>query len=288
MSRAGPFNPSFVVAYKNRMVYGAVDKVYISEPFNSQWISADQHVQFLPGLQTIFGAFADALSNLNLVSQEGTFSLADSGGVPANWAGPALVDGGVGTTAQAALNFSPKANTAWVAGTTGLRGLTNGVYADPPLNFWVPDWGRINWAAAATIELIDDLKEQTIRVLVPLNTVDANGNVTAIATAPTHEMTFDYKSGNDPATIRYSLNTAPGRFCMALVLNATTQTPEVWMGPAATDVVWRKDKALTDDNGAQIAGQIYETNRILDVEEMGGPMAWHGGALHRTGYGALR
>lgn len=277
ITRSGPFNPTFVVTYKNRMVYGAVDRIYISEPFNYQWITADQHVQFLPGLQTIFGAFPYRDGNLYLESAEGTYTLADSGDKPSSWAGPVLIAGGIGTTAQAALNRDPSADTAWVPGPTGLRAFTNGSYGDPPLSFWTPDWGRINWAAAATIELIDDLVNQTVRVLVPLDA----------ATSPSHEMTFDYKSGKAPETIRYSLNTAPGRFCFAHVLNGTTNKPEVWLGPAASGTVWRKDNTLIDDVGAAITGQVYETQRILDIEEMTGSQSFHGADYTAKGTAVL-
>ena len=52
-SGTGPFNPAFVLAYGSRMVYGAGDKVFISDPNDFQSITADQNVQTLPGLQQI-------------------------------------------------------------------------------------------------------------------------------------------------------------------------------------------------------------------------------------------
>lgn len=269
----GPFNPSFVCAYKNRMVYGAGDKVYISEPFNFQWITETDHVQFLPGLQHITGAFPYRDGNLYLVSTAGTFALSDNGDKPVNWSGPQLIDGKVGTPAPAGMTRDPAQSRQWMATAAGLRLFQDGIYQDPPISFWQPDWQEINWGAATTIEIMDDFDEQTVRVLVPLGA----------ATSPSHEFTFNYKSGPAPEAIRFSRDTPTGRYCFALVQSNSTGRLEVWLGPAASGTVWRRDKTATLDIAAAITGQVYETGRLLDVEELGGPVSFHG--AHYTARG---
>lgn len=263
---AGVFNPSFVVAYRNRMVYGAGDRVYISDPFDYQSVTEDEHVQILPGLQTITGAFPYRDGNLYLTSHKGTFVLTDTGDIPVNWTSAQPVDMQIGTSAPLGMTQDPSRNEAWVATQAGLRIFSDGTYEDPPISFWVPDWQRINWAAAATIEIKDVIEEQCVKVLVPLDS----------ATSPSHMMTFDYKSGKTPELIRYSLQSVPGRYCFERVLNPTTGRQELWLGPTATGSVWKQDDSLTQDVGADIAGQVYETSPILSVAELGGPMAFHG------------
>jgi len=270
---AGFFSPSFVVAYRNRMVYGAGDRVYISDPFDFQSITADQHVQTLPGLQTVIGAFPYRDGNLYLVSHEGTFALTDTGDVPVNWTSAQPVDMQIGTKAPQGMTHDPSRNDEWVATPGGLRLFTDGTYQDPPISFWQPDWQRINWAAPDHIEIVDMLEEQCIKILVPLDG----------ATVPTHLMVYDYKSGKTPELIRYALHVISDRHCMCRVLNPTTGRYELWLGPLTPGAVWKQDAALTQDAGTDIAGQIYETSPLLDVEEMGGPAAFHG--AHYTARG---
>jgi hypothetical protein len=272
----GFFSPSFVVSYRNRMVYGAGDRVYISDPFDFQSITADQHVQVLPGLQTIIGAFPYRDGNLYLLSHEGTFALTDTGDIPVNWTSAQPVDMQIGTKATQGMTHDPSRNDEWVCTPGGLRLFTDGTYQDPPISFWQPDWQRINWAAPDHIEIVDMIEEQCIKILLPLDG----------STVPTHLMVFDYKSGKTPELIRYSLQVIPNRHCMCRVLNPTTGRQDLWLGPLTPGAVWKQDASLWQDAGADIAGQIYETGPLLDVEELGGPVAFHG--AHYTARGTAQ
>lgn len=272
----GFFSPSFVVAYRNRMVYGAGDRVYISDPFDFQSITQDQHVQILPGLQTVIGAFPYRDGNLYLLSHEGTFALTDTGDVPVNWTSAQPVDMQIGTSAPQGMTQDPSRNDEWVCTPGGLRLFTDGTYQDPPISFWQPDWRRINWGAPDHIEIVDMLEEQCVKILVPLDGSDV----------PTHLMVYDYKSGKTPELIRYSLHAIPNRHCMCRVLNPATGRQELWLGPLAAGAVWKQDASLTTDAGSPITGQVYETGLLLDIEELGGPAAFHG--AHYTAQGTAQ
>ncbi len=280
VTKVGPFSPSFCIPYGNRMVYGAGDRVYISDPFNYQSITADQHVQYLPGLRQITGGFTYRDNNLYLGGPNYTYSLADNGDVPSTWAGPKLIDGKIGIPSPTAATQDPSSDQVLVATLSGLRLFANGSYQDPPLSFWQkPDWDRINWAYGSTIEVLNDLDAQTYRVLAPLDA----------ATAPSHEMTFNYMSGKTPETVRYALNDVPGRYCFAVVQRYSTRRNEVWLGPASAGTqVWRRDESLDQDVGAAIATQVYETQRVLEPEQLGGPAAFHGAHFTADGTAVLR
>lgn len=273
---AGPFNPSFVCAYGRRMVYGAGDRVYISDPDDFQAISADQHVLFLPGLRNIKTAFPFRDNNLYLLGDYWTYSTSDDGNVPTSWSGPHVVDGNLGTIAVLGITVDPSQSYALVATQSGFRIFQDGAYQDPSLSFWQPDWATINWAAAPTIELINDIEEQCFRALAPLGG----------ATSPSNELVWNYMSGKTPETVRYSKNVVSDRYCFTLVQNNTSGRREVWMGPGTASgggAVWRKDDTLTQDVGVDIAGQVWESQYLLDIEELGGPVAFHG--LHFTAKG---
>ena len=272
----GPFNPAFVLAYGSRMVYGAGDKVYISDPNDFQSITADQNVQTLPGLQQIRTAFTYRDGNLYLVGDTYVYSLNDTGDVPAAWQAPQAIDQKIGTVSISGLTREPSQNIVAIAATSGLRLFENGSFLDPPLSFFQTDWMRINWAAAATIEVIDDLDEQTYRVLAPLDG----------ASSPNFELAFGYKDGKDPKTIDYSLDDVPGRYCFALVKSNSTAREEVWLGPTASGTVWRRDKTLTLDSGSAITNQIWESQYQIPLPEQGGVFSFHG--AHYTAQGTAQ
>lgn len=273
----GPLSPSFVCAYNRRMVYGAGDRVYISDNDDFQAITEDQHVIIIPGFKNIRTAAPYHDGNLHLIGDNWTYSVADNGDVPGTWAGPQLVDGSIGTIAVNGVTRDPSQGVELMATAGGLR-IFDGQFGPIPLTFWVPDWARINWAGAPSIEILDDIENQCIRVLVPLDE----------ATTPSHEMVFDYKSGKTPETIRYSLNSVPGRFCFALVQENTSRRRAVWLGPTAVGEVWRRDKALRSDDGTSIADQVYETQMIVPLKSLGGPLSFHGAHFSGNGTSMLR
>ena len=276
VTNAAPFNPSFLCVYKNRMVYGAGDRLYISDPFDYQSVTEDFHVQYLPGRQTITGAFPYRDGTLHLTSHEATFSLSDSGGVPVDWSGPQLVDGRIGTPAPHGTTQDSSRNYAWVATPESLRLFSDGTYLDPVTD-WIPAWGRINWTQPGKIEIEEDIEEQTVMVLAPLDE----------ATDPSHLLVFDYKAGKSSDRIRFSLNDAPGRFCMARVINPDTGRNEFWFGPTVSGKVWAQDKTEVLDETAAITGQVYETARLLDAAEITGLNTFHGARLTTRGTAAL-
>lgn len=272
----GPFNPSFVCAYGRRMVYGAGDRIYISDPDDFQAINGIDSVLSLPGLRNIKTAFPFRDNNLYLLGDYWTYSTSDSGDIPSSWSGPHIVDGNLGTIAVLGRTVDPSQSYALVATQSGLRLFQDGAYQDPALSFWQPDWAAINWAAAPTIEVINDIEKQCFRALVPLGG----------ATSPSHELVWNYMSDKTPETVRYSKNTVSDRYCFELVQNNTSGRREVWMGPgtaAGGGAVWRKDDTLTQDVGVDIAGQLWESQYLLDIEELGGLCAFHG--LHFTAKG---
>jgi hypothetical protein len=110
----GPFNPSFVVAYGKRMVYGAGTKVYASDIDDAQHITEEFHVVQHPGRRKIGYSFPLGNStDLFLTGDKWTGRVTDNGDQPATWAQPAMISDSIGapfpgcSTARLALTRSP-------------------------------------------------------------------------------------------------------------------------------------------------------------------------------------
>lgn len=254
---SGPFFPSVVLEFNNRLVYitqifdsDLVQKVtiaYISDQYNYQSISADQSSISLPGFRQMVTGFP--LGNvIYWLGPHWTYASADNTGKPVTWAPPQLVDGRIGTFSPRGVDVNVSKRIAWVADKSGLYPFT-GYYPLRPTSYYqTPDWNRINWAVAPAgmVQVKDHPPKTRVVVMVPLDG----------ATTPTHLMTFDYTNGITPEEIKYSLDPIGGGYlpgAIEVTQNNSTKQTELWVSPtAATGIVLRQAAGVFNDNGAGI------------------------------------
>jgi hypothetical protein len=268
ISGTGPFNPSVVLEYGDRMCYltQATDAlgnnysvVYVSEPSDYQQITADQHVLEAPGRKELMSMFA-LRNTLYLLGPHGTYATSDSGDVPVFW-GVVTVDGSKGTQAPRGAIASPKGDYGWVADEGGLYHF-NGTYPDLPISYYqTTDWRRINWAAAWCLQVKDHPSKQQVAVLAPLDG----------ASTPSHLMVWDYTNGVSPIAAKYSIwNIASYSLgAIEVVQNDLASMPtgvakrlELWVSPSNAAPLlrqmWAEDTNPYRDNGQAITA-LYET-----------------------------
>lgn len=182
----GPFNPFNVVEYGQRMVYltdsGSNPRFYASEPDNHQFITADQHVKYLPGFRKITAAFV--LRNvLYVLGPHWTYAFQDTNVVPAQWPEPQAIDSLIGTLSVRGVVANSSGGFAWICDVNGLFLFAGGQYVTRPISYYVePDWKRINWAAPTEVEIVDNRDKQQVLIRAPLN---ANSVVDVLGTALT-------------------------------------------------------------------------------------------------------
>lgn len=237
-----PFQPTVMQAYGDRMVYvtritdglgNFNSAAVISDPFQYQVFTALDNVVQLPG-RTDFVTVKPHGGSLYFFGPNGTHVTADNGDLPQTWKPAETVDTRRGTLAFRGVELAPSGDFLWVADTDGLY-LFNGKYGDLPMSYYQADvWRRINWAAAATVQVATTAT--AAYVLVPLD-----GN-----TSPTHILKFEWAAGITPAqltpqSILFTLVELPAFFPGAIetVQNVLPNLPanvydrrELWVGPA--------------------------------------------------------
>lgn len=229
-SGTAPFFPRSLVNYSNRMGYNTIDKsgypvIYFSDPQNYQSITADQHGVYLPGnLQIVTGQPIQA--TCYIFGPHWTYSVSDTGDVPATWASAQLVDGSIGTLSKYGVYVNASQSFAWVADEGGLFLFQGSAYPARPISYYnTPDWKRINWAIPDAVQVVDDKNAKVVKVFAPL---DAN-------TQPSHILSWDYTLGQDPEEAHYSLDNIffYQMGAGAIFENPTTRTLETWIAPGA-------------------------------------------------------
>ncbi len=246
----GPFNPSVVLEYNNRMVYitnwGGVPTIFVSDRDNYQQLSGANNPVFLPGQRVATTGFV-LNRELYILGPHWTYMLSDNSNYPVTWARPQLIDSQIGTLAPLGATANPAIGCAFVANTEGLYVFRGGFYDSLPLSYWQrSDWKRINWAAGARVQVICNHDLKKVYVLAPLDS----------ATNPSHILTWDYTQGLDAESVNYSLdslaNYAPG--AIAPVQN-TSQVVETWLGPPSGSL-----PVLRYQNGTE--AQPYRDNNL--------------------------
>jgi hypothetical protein len=234
-----PFNPSVLIPFGDRMGYvttvndinsNATGIVYFSNRNNHQQLSADKHGVQLPGQLDVITGFSMG-SVVYLLGPTYIYATSDTGSDPVEWPLPSLVDGRRGTTAPRGVALSSTGQYAWVANESGLWLFDGSSYASLPVSYYNLDWKRINWAAAATLQLTDDPAAKRVYVLAALDGVST----------PSHILTWDYTNGMTADRISYSLDVvggsyAPSSICLVQneLVDAATAAKygiEVWLGP---------------------------------------------------------
>ena len=169
-------------------------------------------------------------------------------------------------------------NIVAIAATSGLRLFENG-NASSTLRSpsFKQDWMRINWAAAATIEVIDDLDEQTYLACSRRSTEHlrpTSSSLSATRTAKTRRRSITRSMMYRGATASLSVGKS----------NSTARE-EVWLGPTSSGTVWRREQdadsrfqnRLRDhqsDLGEPVSDSLTGTGRRVLIPRR---------ALHRAG-----
>jgi hypothetical protein len=252
---SGPFSPHFAIEYGQRMVYLTEQRAYVSDIQDYQVILNPQSTLDLPGQRRMVTAMV-VRGVLYILGPGWTYGIQDSGnaGRAREWGTPALISGGIGTTAIQGTCWRTGGDYAWVANKTGLY-YFDGKYSDEPISFGVdPEWARINWGAPQTIQVVDDYVNHKVVVLAPLDG----------ATEPTHMLTFDYRRGKGWRDVDFSLDNLPTSISsLAMVLDNATGLSSLWVGPAASGHIVKSEIARRNDDGSAIDSQ-YETGLLVN------------------------
>lgn len=263
LSDGGAGSPKLIFKYGERMCYvienpdsdtlSDVSDIFLSEPNQPQWITANRHLKRLPGNKQVTAHF-ELGGNLYLLGPTWTYVMRDTTDYPVNWPAADLVDEKIGTLSPHGTAVNVAKGVGWIASIGGLYLFRGGSYSHVPVShFQQSDWERINWnAPTGRVTVIDDAINQQVKVYAPLDD----------ATTQTHEMTWDYQEGFslDSLAKSYSLNPIPAR-AAAIVRNPSTQVPEVWIAKEADERIHRQksnasgDADLYDDNDAGIDAQ---------------------------------
>ena len=250
----GPFEPSAIVNVGRRMAYFVNDHVYISDIDDYEVVTEDLHSIFLPGRKQVVTGFS-LRGSFYILGPQWTYAVVDNTQEPVYWAAPFAVSGQHGTIAPFGVTTRTSGDFAWVANTLGLY-MFDGQYAPVPISYMnKPEWDRINWNAPAAITVIDDVANQRVRVVAPLDD----------ATEPSHILTWHYTNGLDPFQVDFSLDDfAVGEFgCAQVIQHPTTRRNIFLIGPIdSTDEIWGEDETAKDDTDDGITS-VYETGIIL-------------------------
>ena len=261
----GPFNPSVVFPYGKRIVYVVDSKAYVSEIDDTQFVTEDFNVVQVAGQRRIIAGFP-LRGSMYLLGEKWTYESTDNGDHPATWAQPREVSA-IGTSAPRGVEWRTAGDYAWVAAESGLYVFT-GSYPEKPISYLQSDvWARINWAAAYSLQVVDDTVNRRVTVAAPLDA----------ATEPSHLLVWDYTNGLTSETADFSLDNYPATVsAVGLVKEATTARSVLWLGPSAAGQIVKADDSTHNDAGSAIAS-VWESGWIWEDSD---PRAF----LNRVGY----
>lgn len=283
----GPFSPSVIGEYNNRLFYVTIDAsnlpvVYISEEDAYQQITADQHGVYLPGNRSITTAFV-LYNTLYILGPHWTYSSQDTGDVPVLWPTPKLVDGAIGTLAPRGVTVNAGRGFAWIADVDGLYVFEGGSFSARPVSYYQkPDWARINWNVAGTLQIIDNKDTKQVKVLAALDS----------ATTPSHILTWDYTRGLNPEDVNYSLDSLVNYplGAIAVMQNDTTKRLETWIASSDQTKDIRREAASTDttpyrDGTGDAIASTYQTSLLPKMTAR--ILQHHGDHLRLQGSGVV-
>jgi hypothetical protein len=251
----GPFWPSKLLAYGNRLCWFNDNKLYVSDPYDFQFLTEDRNAIQTPNQRRMITGFV-LRKLLYVLGDRWTYVWSDNDDYPRAWGSPEPVSGSLGTTAVDGVCAETLGDYAWVANESGLYQFT-GMYPALPISYrQSDDWARINWATAAhTVQVIEDAINRCVIVLAPLDG----------ATEPTHLLVWDFSNGYGPDEADYArYKFAQGAISsVAIVRDGTSNQTALCIGPAAAGNILRKTPGARDDAGQPITME-YETGFILE------------------------
>jgi hypothetical protein len=240
-----PFNPSYVVAYGQRMCYGDGTILYVSDINNPQQLAADRNAVTMPNQRKIAFAFPlPGSMSLFLMGDRWTAYVNDNSDIPATWPQPVGISGSLGAPSPNCVCFRTGGNYAWVVTEGGVYRF-GGVYDDLPVTYMVTDqWLRVNWTAAYTVQITDNVAEHRLYIGVPLDG----------ATDPNAMFCIDYTNGIQYDQVDISLDAFnPAPFAaLGVVKEQATDVSNLWIGPigAIGPGTYSFGVTVTDQTGA--------------------------------------
>jgi hypothetical protein len=255
----GPFNPSFVVAYGQRMCYGVGPLLYVSDINNPQHLTADQHVVTPPNKRNLGFAFPlPGSTDLYLTGDRWTSRITDNSDVPATWAQPFKVSDSLGAPFPACVCYRTGGNYAWIVTEAGVY-YFDGTYGEKPITYLVSDlWKRVNWPLAYAIEIADDVNGLKLYVAVPM---DGNSEPNAM-------FCIDYQNGMtfDEVDISLDLFTPTFFSSIGIVKELATGQSNLWIGPSLAGNIAHLDATTHNDQGAAI-DSFWESGLVRGKNE---------------------
>jgi hypothetical protein len=262
----GPFIPSFVVAYGNRMCYGVGSTLYASDINNPQQIAADRNAVRMQNQRKIGAAFQlPGNTNLYLTGDRWTGYVTDNGDFPSTWSPPVGVSDTLGAPFPECICAATAGNWAWIVTEAGPY-LYDGAYGDEPLTYLFSGfdelgapvgWKRVNWNAAYAVQIKDNVQEHKLYIAVPLDG----------ATEPNYMFTIDYLQGKTFDTCDISLDLFnPATFSsLGIIKEYSTGLSNLWIGPSAAGSIRRLSSDTVNDEGLAIES-FWESGLMRGAE----------------------
>jgi hypothetical protein len=264
----GPFNPSFVVAYGNRMCYGDGTTLRVSDVNDPQHLTGDQHIVRTPNQRNISYAFPlPGSTDLYLTGDKWTSRVTDNNDKPATWVQPIKVSDSLGAPLPACVCWRTRGNYAWVVTEAGVY-VFDGNYAERPVTYLVSDqWALVNWAQAYKIETTDDVVGLRFYVRVPWD------NTTAV-------FCIDYTNGIEYDQVDISIDIYPGNassvdLTSIAVVKEPSKVTNLWLGVSGSfggGYIVRLDPTAKSDYSGHVIYSIWETGLMRGKQDFNARM----------------
>lgn len=254
-----PFNPKFVIAWGQRLVwfgnFGGVDSFFPSDPLNPELITANNHIQQLPNAIPISTAFVLRGILYVLSTVGGIFAYYDNGLKPVQFAPPQTIDDSIATAAPLGVTVDDTGSGyALISAQQGMFIFPGLAVPDIPLSYYSgPDWDLIDWTQPLALIVKIHQQDRLFLVKAPLTT------------GGTEIFTFNYLNGRTPEAIKYSSWTIGGSYPLGpieIVLNPTKKVWEIYIAPSvagAGNAVGRQKAVKGGDSLATIYQDFTST-----------------------------
>lgn len=212
-SNVAPFSPKGVANWGQRVVwfgtYDSQDAIFPSEQLNPEWITADQHLQRLPGGKPIGAPFVMRGVLYAISAAGGIYSWVDNGGRPVSFSPPTTIDEHVTVNGFYSVTVAASGGYALIATLTGLYAFSGGAFPTIPLSYnQTPTYDTIVRVTTGLYDEVQVIDHTGINCIILYNCT--NGLV----------FVWDYNRGMTPEKVNFS--------------NWTSQYFEVLTAPAMT------------------------------------------------------
>jgi hypothetical protein len=275
----GPIKPSFVSLYGKRMCYGADNILYVSDLDSPQAITPDRNIVETPKQLKLGFAFSlQGSPDLYMTGAKWLGRVSDNGDTPSTWAPPILISETIGAPFPGCVCHRTAGGYAWLATDAGVF-LFTGVLGDKPVTWMIQDqWSRVNWNAAAAIEMEDDIENRVLYVAVPL---DGATEVNAV-------FCIDYTYGLSAEQVDISLDLYQSNGVYSVAVGPDeTGANRVWLGSDQGYLLMHNEGGSATDAGGPITS-IWESGLVRSPGDFASRMVRVGGMdLWMRGGGGL-